>query len=108
MEMGTSDPRNRVAAPPDGWVTLPGGGVVPAKSDRPTGWGDDRDTLNIARITRARTAMAEAVTAYQAAVADMYAEARGDMADLMVEAVRRADVMADAWHKFTEATGDGR
>ncbi len=69
-----------------------------------TGWGGDRDSTDIPRITEARTAMAEAVTAYQTAHAAMLADG-ADMVAAMVAVISKADAMAEAWHKFTEVTG---
>lgn len=50
MEMGTHDPARNL---PEGWVTLPGGGIVPAKLDRATGWQADRDTVNTSALIHA-------------------------------------------------------
>lgn len=101
MEIGTHDPANM----PDGWVTLPGGGIVPpALAARVTGWGGDRDSTDIPKITEARTAMAEAVTAYHVAYGHMLADG-ADMVASMVAVIAKADAMAEAWHKFTEVTG---
>jgi hypothetical protein len=104
MEIGTSDTRDRVPTP-DGWVMLPGGGIVPAKLDRPTGWGDDRDTINVTRITTAREAVVRAVKNYDDAVKAILA-APSPTPESLVAALVKGNAVSDAWHKFTEATGD--
>lgn len=101
MAEGASTP-GRVPTP-DGWVTLDGGGVVPASSARPTGWGDDRDAVNAARITAARADMAEAVQAYRRVTLALF-NPIGDKVTHVMDAVRAADAMAKAWDTYTEAT----
>lgn len=102
MEMGTHDPARNL---PEGWVTLPGGGIVPAKLDRETGWGEDRDSRNMSDIAEARKAMNAATLAYAAATAKLYAPDNTTMVADMVTAIGKADAMVEAWHRFAEATG---
>lgn len=101
MEMGTHDPARNL---PEGWVTLPGGGIVPAKLNRETGWGEDRDSRNMSDIAEARKAMNDATLAYAAACAKLYTEEANMVADLII-AIGKADAMVEAWHRFAEATG---
>lgn len=89
----------------EGWVTLPGGGIVPANRARETGWGDDRDAVNTARIEAARQAMADAVTAYHVAYGKLtVAEIFGDMGEAMVGVIAKAEAVVKAWAEFEEAT----
>lgn len=103
MEMGTHDPARNL---PEGWVTLPGGGIVPAKLDRPTGWQADRDTVNTAEVIAARKAMNDATLAYSAATAKLYAPDNATMVADMVTVIAKADAMVEAWNRFVEATGE--
>lgn len=95
---------NATPATPAGWVTLPGGGIVPASMDRATGWGGDRDSVNTAEVTEARRAVALAVTEYRRASARLYTEQADMVADLII-AIGKADTMAEAWDRFAEVTG---
>ena len=62
METGTHDPRNDAA----GWVTLDGGGIVPAKLNRPDGWtfDEDRDSAMAAKLAALVAHMDAAVSAW--------------------------------------------
>lgn len=101
--MGTHDPRNQ-AQTPDGWVTLPGGGIVPEKLNRATGWQGDRDVTNTAQMIAARRAMVRAVVTYREVSARMFVPGV-DMAEAMMATVRAADVVMECWTQFDEITG---
>lgn len=91
----------------DGWVRLPGGGIVPPHVTNPAGFAGDRDSVNTAEVIAARRAMERAVSNYHRVCRHLYRPGV-DMASAMAEAVKAADVMAECWHTFTEVTGESR
>lgn len=89
---------------PEGWVTLPGGGIVPAKMNRATGWQGDRDVTNTAGIIAAHRAMSRAVATYREVSARAFVP-DADLVAVVRDTIKAADVMAECWQQFTEITG---
>lgn len=89
---------------PEGWVTLPGGGIVPAKMNRATGWQGDRDSVNTAEIMAAHRAMSRAVATYREVSARAFVPG-ADLVAVVRDTIRAADVVAECWQQFTEVTG---
>lgn len=78
-------------------VTMPTGALMPRRlADRGNrGWQDDRDVINVQKITRASNAMDAAHSAYMAAW----------LADDQAGQLTSAEAMAAAWSEYREATG---
>jgi len=96
--------QNNMGDLPDGWVILPGGGIVPDKMNRATGWQGDRDSVNTAQIMAAHRAMSRAVATYREVSARAFVPG-ADLVAVVRDTIRAADVVAECWRQFTEVTG---
>lgn len=111
MEIGSHDPLRDAARSgelPDGWIIRPDGARVPAQRDRDTGWGDDRDMINVAKIDMARARVARAVKAYEDARDVLMSGEPIDMAMQAAVVIAGANAVTAAWHEFAEMTGENR